>query len=85
MIMKDAILFLVFKVINIFVQDWFKLLNIIKIDFKMDESMAESCITISQLQKELCILQSCSLDLKDLINDLLVGKKLIFFITLLWC
>lgn len=53
MIVENSIVLHCFDWVDIFVQNWFELLDVISVDLKMHKSMTESCLTIGQLQKEI--------------------------------
>lgn len=51
MIVQNPIVFLTFERFNIFIKDWFELLNIITIYFKMNKSMTVAGFAICDLSK----------------------------------
>lgn len=70
--MKNTFLLLVLETVNVLVEDWLKLLDVVNVHLEVHKPMAESCVTIRQLQVELCVLESCPLDLQYLLDYLLV-------------
>ena len=84
MVVKDCIVLTGFQRVNIFVQNRLELLDVVRIYFKMDESMAESRVTVSQLKVELSVFQSHLLYVQNFLYELLVRKNLVSIISLVW-
>ena len=82
MIMEYCVALASFQAVYILVKNGLELLDIISVNFEMHKSMAESCITVSQLKVKLSVFQSHFLDIQYFFNELLIREDLISIISL---